>query len=117
MCQVNQRYNISHMEPGLGVLPYTKTRTAPTPMSSENVHYLGLFINHKLTWHWHVKIMATQARGTLKALHLLGNSIRGLDHGNWRLAYNAIGAQLRVLRCQPPHIAGWANHPPLHVTM
>ena len=58
--------------------------------SSDDVRYLGLFINYKLSWHRHIKIMATRTRGTLKALQLLGNSVRGLDHGNWRLAYNAI---------------------------
>jgi hypothetical protein len=57
---------------------------------SDNVRYLGLFIDHKLSWHRHVKIMATRARGTLKSMKLLGNSVRGLDHGSWRLAYNAI---------------------------
>ena len=57
---------------------------------SDNVRYLGLFIDHKLSWHRHVKIMATRARGTLKSMKLLGNSVKGLDHGSWRLAYNAI---------------------------
>jgi hypothetical protein len=61
-----------------------------TIQATDNVRYLGLYINHKLNWHQHVKIMATRARGSLKALQLLGNSIRGLNHGNWRLAYNAV---------------------------
>jgi hypothetical protein len=26
----------------------------------------------------------------LKSMKLLGNSVKGLDHGSWRLAYNAI---------------------------
>src|SRR6266852_2055496 len=57
---------------------------------ADNVRYLGLFIDHKLTWNWHVKIMATRARGTLKSMKLLGNSVKGLDHSSWHLAYNAI---------------------------
>jgi Reverse transcriptase (RNA-dependent DNA polymerase) len=58
--------------------------------STDTVQYLGLFINHKLTWAQHVNIMAMQTHSTLKALQLLGNSTRGLDYGNWRLAFNAI---------------------------
>ena len=62
-------------------LPTDNDGTTVIP-SSENVCYLGLFIDHKLTWYRHIKIMATHARSTLKALHLLGNSICRLDHGN-----------------------------------
>jgi len=54
-----------------------------TVQSSDTIRYLGLYINHKLNWFQHITIMATRTRGTLKALQLLGNSIRGLDHGNW----------------------------------
>ena len=63
----------------------------PTTINcTDNVGYLGLFIDHKLTWNQHVKIMATRVRGTLKSMKLLGNSVKGLDHSSWRLAYNAI---------------------------
>jgi len=34
--------------------------------------------------------MASHARGSLKALQLLGNSIHGLNHGNWHLVYNTV---------------------------
>ena len=34
--------------------------------------------------------MATWARSTLKFMKLLGNSVKGLDHGSWCLAYNTI---------------------------
>jgi Reverse transcriptase (RNA-dependent DNA polymerase) len=61
-----------------------------TVQSSNTVRYLGLYINHKLNWFQHITIIAMHTCRTLKALQLLGNSIRGLDHGNWRLAYNAI---------------------------
>jgi hypothetical protein len=89
-------YSLTRARPDIhGLRP--STITVPTsegePMTincSDNVRYLGLFIDHKLTWNRHVKIMATRARGTLKSMKLLGNSVKGLDHGNWRLAYNAI---------------------------
>jgi hypothetical protein len=61
-----------------------------TIQCSDTVRYLGLFFNHKLDWTHHTNIMATRTHSTLKALQLLGNSIQGLDHGNWHLAYNAI---------------------------
>ena len=77
--------------------PRPSTITVPTSEGdlttvncADNVRYLGLFIDHKLSWHKHVKIMATRARGTFKSMKLLGNSVKGLDHGSWRLAYNAI---------------------------
>ena len=34
--------------------------------------------------------MTNRARSTLKALQLLGNSIRGLDWESWRMVYNAV---------------------------
>jgi len=49
---------------------------------SDNIRYLGLFIDHKLIWNRHIKIMATRAHGTLKSMKLLGNSVKGLDHGS-----------------------------------
>jgi hypothetical protein len=61
-----------------------------TVQSSDTIRYLGLYINHKLNWFQHITIMATCTCRMLKALQLLGNLIRGLDHSNWRLAYNAI---------------------------
>jgi hypothetical protein len=61
-----------------------------TIQSSNTVRYLRLYINHKLNWFQHITIMATRTCGMLKALQLLGNLIRGLNHGNWQLAYNTI---------------------------
>ena len=83
------RPHIHGPRPSSVTLPTDNNTTVDIP-SSENVWYLGFFIDHKLSWHRHVKIMATRVRGTLKALRLLGNSVRGLDHGNWRLTFNAI---------------------------
>ena len=89
-------YSLTRARPDIhGLRP--STITVPTGEGelttvncTDNVRYLGLFIDHKLTWNRHVKIMATRARGTLKSMKLLGNSVKGLDHGSWRRAYNAI---------------------------
>jgi hypothetical protein len=58
------RPHIHGPRPSSITLPTDNNGTIVIP-SSENVRYLGLFINHKLTWHQHVKIMATQAHSTL----------------------------------------------------
>ena len=50
---------------------------------SPSVRYLGIFIHCKLSWDLHVRTMANRARSTIRALHMLGNSIRGLDLVNW----------------------------------
>ena len=44
--------------------------------------------------------MCNRARASLKALQLLGNSVRGLDHANWKLAYNAICLPALTYGCQ-----------------
>jgi hypothetical protein len=58
--------------------------------ASESVRYLGIHFDHKLSWDKHITVMSARTKSTLKAIQLLGNSVRGLDFGNWRLAYNAI---------------------------
>jgi Reverse transcriptase (RNA-dependent DNA polymerase) len=58
--------------------------------ASNTVRYLGIFFDHQLNWHDHVRIMTNRARSTLKALQLLGNSIRGLSWAQWRTVYNAV---------------------------
>jgi hypothetical protein len=56
----------------------------------ENLRYLGFFINRRLKWEPHVRIMCNRARGSLKALQVLGNLIRGLSMANWRLVLNVV---------------------------
>ena len=54
------------------------------------LQYLGLYIDECLKWDRHIKIMVTRACSTIKAMNLLGNSVRGLDFLNWRRVYNAL---------------------------
>ena len=54
------------------------------------VRYLGIFFDHQLNWHDHVRIMTNHARSTLKAVQLLGNSICGLNWTQWHIIYNAV---------------------------
>jgi hypothetical protein len=37
---------------------------------------------------------------TIKALRLLGNSVRGLNHAKWRLAYNVVCLPVLMYGCQ-----------------
>jgi hypothetical protein len=41
----------------------------------ENLRYLGFFINRRLKWEHHVRIMCNRAQASIKALQVLGNSI------------------------------------------
>ena len=66
----------------------------------DTVRYLGFHINHKLDWSTHVNIMCNRARASLKALQLLGNSVRGLSAANWRLVYNAVCLPILTYGCQ-----------------
>ena len=80
----------------------------PDPMGNAQYHvkpvevlrYLGIFFHWRLKWEPHVKIMANRARASLKALQVLGNSVRGLNMANWRLAFNAICLPVLGYACQ-----------------
>ena len=57
---------------------------------ANSVRYLGIFLQHNLKWDIHTTTMAARGRSAIRSLHLLGNSIRGLDFHNWRKVYHAI---------------------------
>jgi hypothetical protein len=56
----------------------------------ENLRYLGFFINRRLKWEPHIRIMCNWARALIKALQVLGNTVRDLSMANWRLVLNAV---------------------------
>ena len=58
--------------------------------ASNTVRYLGIYFDFQLNWHDHVRIMTNCARSSLKALQLLGNSVRGLQWAQWRIVFNAV---------------------------
>jgi Reverse transcriptase (RNA-dependent DNA polymerase) len=53
-----------------------------TVEATECVWYLGIHFDHKLSWDKHIAVVTTRTKSTIKALQLLGNSVRGLDFGN-----------------------------------
>ena len=71
-------------------LPNPLLNTYYTVKLVEVIRYLGFFIQRKLKWDEHVKIMCNRAMVLAKAMQLLGNTIRGLDMANWRIVLNAV---------------------------
>jgi hypothetical protein len=82
------------------ILPDYAANTYYVVQPVETVRYLGFFINRRLNWEPHVKIMCNRARASIKALQILGNSVRGLSMANWRLAYNAVCLPVLTYGCQ-----------------
>ena len=81
-------------------LPNYALRTYYRVPATNTIRYLGFFFDARLNWTHHVDTVCNRARATLKALQLLGNSIRGLDQASWRLAYNAICLPVLTYGCQ-----------------
>ena len=81
-------------------LPNPTLNTYYRVPSAVTLRYLGFHFDTKLNWAHHVNIVCNRARASLKALQLLGNSIRGLDQASWRLAYNAICLPVLTYSCQ-----------------
>lgn len=89
--------------PGQILLPQSPQHPQQGTYKVTAVHrlrYLGFFIDHKLRWEHHVNMMCNRARASIKGLQLLGNSVRGIDFAQWRLAYNAICLPVLTYGCQ-----------------
>jgi hypothetical protein len=54
------------------------------------IHYLRVFISHKLNWRPHITIMANRARSMVHSLSILGNSVRGIRFATWCRLFQAI---------------------------
>ena len=55
-----------------------------------HIRYLGIFFTPTLTWGVHVNALATHARSSLRALCVLGNTVRGLSLVSWRRIVTSI---------------------------
>jgi hypothetical protein len=66
---------------------------------SQSVRYLGVFFTPTLDWHLHVTTLSNRARGTVRSLKILGNSIRGIKIQMWRTLYNAVVAPVLTYGC------------------
>ena len=81
-------------------LPNPATGSHYIARAAETLRYLGFFFHWRLNWEPHVTIMANRARASLKALQVLGNSVRGLHMANWRLVFNAVCLPVLTHGCQ-----------------
>jgi hypothetical protein len=72
------------------LLPDRDANTYYVVRPVETLRYLGFFIHRRLKWEPHVCIMCNRARASIKALQVLGNTIRGLSMANWRIVLNAV---------------------------
>ena len=81
-------------------LPNYASQTYYRVPTAKTICYLGFFFDSRLSWAHHVDTVCNRARATLKALQLLGNSVRGLEQASWRLAYNAICLPVLTYGCQ-----------------
>ena len=82
------------------ILPDQEHSTHYMVQPVENLRYLGFFINRRLKWEPHIRIMCNRARASIKALQVLGNSIHGLSMANWRLVLNAVCLPVMLYGCQ-----------------
>jgi Reverse transcriptase (RNA-dependent DNA polymerase) len=57
---------------------------------SNSVRYLGVYFTPKLDWKLHVSTMANRTWSTVKALGVLGSSIRGISLMSWRKLFHAL---------------------------
>jgi hypothetical protein len=91
------------------ILPDPSTQSYYVVLPVENLRYLGFFINRRLKWEHHVRIMCNQAQASIKALQVLGNSIRGLSMANWRLVLNAVCLPVLAYGSQLWYLTGAAK--------
>jgi hypothetical protein len=82
------------------ILPQPEINSYFTVQPVDTLRYLSFFINRRLKWEPHVRIMCNRARASIKALQVLGNSICGLSMANWRLVLNAVCLPVMTWGCQ-----------------
>jgi hypothetical protein len=63
-------------------LPRTAS-TPPIPIS-QTVCYLGCFFDSHLRWTHHCTVMSNRVRSSVRALRLIGNSVRGVSYDVWK---------------------------------
>jgi hypothetical protein len=91
------------------ILPDPAAHSYYVVLPVENLRYLGFFINRRLKWELHIQIMCNRARASIKALQVLGNSIRGLSMANWRLVLNAVCLPVLAYGSQLWYLTGAAK--------
>ena len=91
------------------ILPNPALNTYYVVKPVEVIRYLGFFIQRRLRWDAHVKIMCNRAMASAKAMQLLGNTIRGLDMANWCIVLNTVCLPILSYRLQLWLVPGGSN--------
>jgi endonuclease/exonuclease/phosphatase (EEP) superfamily protein YafD len=76
-------------EPRTATIAIGDGKTLAVPIS-RSIRYLGVFFTPRLDWKLHVSTMANRARSTVKALGILGSSVRGISLMSWRKLFHAL---------------------------
>jgi retron-type reverse transcriptase len=86
------RHRISTKRNGAQVASITLSdgNTSFTVKRAAWIRYLGVFFTPTLDWTLHVRTLANRARSTVRALGVLGNSIRGFSLLSWRRIFVGI---------------------------
>lgn len=89
------RASSSPSHPTFGARPFSITISLGNGKTfdirpTHSLRYLGVFFTPKLDWSLHIKTMANQVRSTVKALGVLGNSVRGLPFRSWCKLFHSI---------------------------
>src|SRR5579863_9746885 len=69
------------------------TDYSPPPFTlrvATHIRYLGVFFTPMLNWKFHVTTLANRARSSIRALSVIGNSVRGISFLSWRKIFLAI---------------------------
>ena len=72
------------------VLPALHVDTDGSPITvtaPKTLRWLGFFLDKRLSFRMHVKIMANRASSVINGLRCLGNTVRGLSQSNFRVLY------------------------------
>ena len=103
-----QKQGVAHamLAPTRLRLPQPSHSTYYEVLPLDCVRYLGFFIQRRLKWKTHVMIMCNRAKASAVALHLLGNTIKGLSMANWRLVLNKVCLPMLGYGCQLWYMPG-----------
>jgi hypothetical protein len=76
-------------EPRTATIALGDGKTLAVPIS-RSIRYLGVFFTPRLDWKLHISTMANRTRSTVKALGILGSSVRGISLMSWRKLFHAL---------------------------
>jgi hypothetical protein len=68
-------------------IPNTQEMNTTTILPSPHIKWLGIMFDSKLNFHEHVHWTALKAETTLRELHMLRNTLRGLSAHHFTLLY------------------------------